>query len=176
MIRPADPYSPVSPFGAMLKRFRTSQDYTQRELAARAGLSRITINRLELGRRRSPTNGVLQRLVDALDIRGSQAAAFSDAARLSKSRPISLDDPVYELTHGALWFGVTNAVFRRAYRARPDNYPAPLIDERKCVRWERQSWIDRFGEPDLRRLTPRYAKMFQSRQLTRKRSAERRKK
>jgi transcriptional regulator with XRE-family HTH domain len=54
--------------GQRLKRFRTTNGMTQKELAARAGVRQALISELETGRKRDTLSRTLQRLADACGI------------------------------------------------------------------------------------------------------------
>jgi transcriptional regulator with XRE-family HTH domain len=56
-------------FGQQIKRLREARGFTQEQLAAKAGLSRIYVAKLEAGDRRSPSFPVLERLTRALGAR-----------------------------------------------------------------------------------------------------------
>ncbi|MES9636701.1 helix-turn-helix domain-containing protein [Megasphaera elsdenii] len=51
-----------------LKRFREQRGYTQEELAHRAGISRVTISKLESGKQKTTTNTTILALAQALDV------------------------------------------------------------------------------------------------------------
>jgi tetratricopeptide (TPR) repeat protein/DNA-binding XRE family transcriptional regulator len=63
-------------FGTQLSACRRSAGLTQQELADRSGLSVRAISNLELGRARSPHPGTVQRLADALGLRGDSRTGF----------------------------------------------------------------------------------------------------
>lgn len=54
-------------FGARIKQLREDQSMTQAELAERAGLSRIYVQKLEAGDRISPSLPALERIARALN-------------------------------------------------------------------------------------------------------------
>src|SRR4051794_38332039 len=68
-------------FGDLLRRSRLAADWTQEELAERAGLSKRGISDLERGARTRPQRETIQRLVAALGLSGPQQATFVAAAR-----------------------------------------------------------------------------------------------
>ena len=53
-------------FGAQIKRLREQRKLTQEQLATKAGLSRIYVQKLELGERVSPSLPALERIARAL--------------------------------------------------------------------------------------------------------------
>lgn len=55
-------------FGELLRRYRRAAGLSQAALAARAGLSTATVAALERGRRKSPTPGTVERLIQALEL------------------------------------------------------------------------------------------------------------
>jgi transcriptional regulator with XRE-family HTH domain len=69
---------PVRPRGrpqaVRLREAREARGLSQRELAVRAGLSRVTVNRLEMGRL-TPRRGTLARLAEALGLSPSDLVA-----------------------------------------------------------------------------------------------------
>lgn len=82
-------------FGALLYQYRIEARLSQKELAARAGLSRRGISDLERGVRQAPYPATLRRLVDALGLTGEHETALVRAratARVTSAperRPIS---------------------------------------------------------------------------------------
>jgi transcriptional regulator with XRE-family HTH domain len=68
-------------FGDLLRRFRGSADLTQEDLAGRTGLTPQAISLLERGERRRPHRYTVQKLAEALELRGGDLAAFETAAR-----------------------------------------------------------------------------------------------
>jgi predicted ATPase/DNA-binding XRE family transcriptional regulator len=96
-------------FGELLKRYRAAANFTQDELAERAGLSAKAISALERGERRTPHKDTLVLLSDALDLgeedrtlllttarreRAPQAAQVAPAAWPSSGSP-DLSLPAY---------------------------------------------------------------------------------
>jgi transcriptional regulator with XRE-family HTH domain/tetratricopeptide (TPR) repeat protein len=73
-----------SPFGSFLKRHRTAANFTQEELAERAGMSVRAISALENGQRRAPYRQNLVRLADALDLQAEFRGAFLSFAHGAK--------------------------------------------------------------------------------------------
>lgn len=69
-----------SGFGALLRAGRQATGVSQRELAARAGLSVAAIRDLEQGRSRRPRPAAVEALVGALGLTGDGAASFRHAA------------------------------------------------------------------------------------------------
>ena len=70
----------VAAFGACLLSCRESAGLSQEELAGRAGLSIRAISNLERGRTTSPHRRSLERLADALALRGEARERFFAAA------------------------------------------------------------------------------------------------
>jgi transcriptional regulator with XRE-family HTH domain len=70
-------------FGELLRRYRTAAGMSQEELAEQAGLSAHGISDLERGARQRPYPDTVQRLVDGLNLEGSERAALMTAARRS---------------------------------------------------------------------------------------------
>ena len=73
-------------FGDLLRRHRNSANITQEDLAGRTGLTAQAIGLLERGERRRPHRYTVQKLAEALELRGGDLAAFEAAARRSSSR------------------------------------------------------------------------------------------
>jgi predicted ATPase/transcriptional regulator with XRE-family HTH domain len=77
--------APVS-FGTWLKQRRKVLDLTQEVLAARAGCTRITLQKIEVGQRR-PSRQLAARLVNLLGVPLDQRERLIDAARGTASLP-----------------------------------------------------------------------------------------
>jgi DNA-binding SARP family transcriptional activator/transcriptional regulator with XRE-family HTH domain len=71
-------------FGSMVREYRRESGLTQRELAAKAGLSLATLRDFEQGRRHRPRQNSLTALADALALNHRQAAALARAAALPR--------------------------------------------------------------------------------------------
>jgi transcriptional regulator with XRE-family HTH domain len=63
--------SPIKRTAMRLKQLRTEREMSQRELAAKAGISREYLTRLEAARQ-DPTLGTLEKLAKALRVRVEQ--------------------------------------------------------------------------------------------------------
>jgi DNA-binding SARP family transcriptional activator/DNA-binding XRE family transcriptional regulator len=74
-------------FGALVRAYRREMGLTQRELAARAGLSLAALRDFEQSRRRRPRAHSLAALIDGLDLDRDQAAGLARAAALPRPRP-----------------------------------------------------------------------------------------
>jgi predicted ATPase/DNA-binding XRE family transcriptional regulator len=74
-----------STFGELLRSYRDSANLTQEELAGRTGLTPQAIGLLERGERRRPHRYTVQKLAEALELRGEDHAAFEAAARRSSA-------------------------------------------------------------------------------------------
>jgi DNA-binding XRE family transcriptional regulator len=72
-------------FGNLLRRHRDNAGLTQEDLAERTGLTPQAIGLLERGERR-PHKYTVQKLAEALELRGGDLAAFEAAARSPSSR------------------------------------------------------------------------------------------
>ena len=70
-----------SPFGDLLREYRTRAGLSQDDLAERASLSRRGISDLERGARRAPHLGTIRRLSDALGLDPPHLAALIESAR-----------------------------------------------------------------------------------------------
>lgn len=82
-------------FGAYLKQKRLDMDLSARELASISGISPMYICDMEKDRRPAPTDEVLERLANSLNIQaGAERARFYDLAAHSKNT-VSLDLPDY---------------------------------------------------------------------------------
>lgn len=60
---------PPRQLGTRIKRARTLRGLTQTELAAKAGITRIYVAKLEAGERAAPSLGVLDRLATVLKVK-----------------------------------------------------------------------------------------------------------
>ncbi len=74
-----------SRFGELLRSYRDSANLTQEELAGRTGLTPQAIGLLERGERRRPHRYTVQKLAEALELRGEDHADFEAAARRSSA-------------------------------------------------------------------------------------------
>jgi predicted ATPase/DNA-binding CsgD family transcriptional regulator/transcriptional regulator with XRE-family HTH domain len=76
-------------FAALLRRYRAAAHLTQKQLAARVGLSPDAIARLEHGRRRAPGAATVKLLADALALSGAERADLHAAARSFSAIPVA---------------------------------------------------------------------------------------
>jgi tetratricopeptide (TPR) repeat protein/transcriptional regulator with XRE-family HTH domain len=76
-------------FGARLRACRDAAGLSQEDLAARSGVSLRAIGKLEQERTRWPYRETVQRLADALELRGQARAAFVAAAGRRRGRVAS---------------------------------------------------------------------------------------
>jgi DNA-binding SARP family transcriptional activator/tetratricopeptide (TPR) repeat protein/DNA-binding XRE family transcriptional regulator len=85
--------NPTSQFGSLVRAYRREAGLTQRELAARAGLSVATLRDLEQSRRHRPRANSLAALADALSLDPDQAASLGRAATLPRRRAVPVPSP-----------------------------------------------------------------------------------
>ena len=108
--------TPASWFGSLVRKYRREAGLTQRELAARAGLSVAALRDFEQSRRWRPRPNSLAALTDALGLDPDQTASLARAAAPPRRRPDAVPSsrppqdysdftrPVYSSGHGAgLW-------------------------------------------------------------------------
>ncbi|MEU0031517.1 BTAD domain-containing putative transcriptional regulator [Streptomyces sp. NPDC006335] len=74
-------------FGSLVRAYRREMGLTQRELAAKAGLSLAALRDFEQSRRVRPRADSLTALTDALGLDADQAASLARAAALPRRRP-----------------------------------------------------------------------------------------
>ncbi|MFD2689830.1 BTAD domain-containing putative transcriptional regulator [Streptomyces phyllanthi] len=74
-------------FGSLVRAYRREMGLTQRELAARAGLSLAALRDFEQSRRRRPRAHSLAALTDGLGLDTDQAASLARAAALPRRHP-----------------------------------------------------------------------------------------
>ena len=79
----SDPSAHAPIFGDLLRRHRRARELTQEELAERAGVSARAVSDLERGARAHPYRETANRLADALNLTGSERAAFLDGSTCS---------------------------------------------------------------------------------------------
>src|SRR5439155_24475776 len=72
--------SELATFATLLKRYQVAAGLTQEELADRANLSVLRISNLERGVRHLPQQTTIELLAEALQLAGSDRAAFVAAA------------------------------------------------------------------------------------------------
>jgi DNA-binding SARP family transcriptional activator/tetratricopeptide (TPR) repeat protein/DNA-binding XRE family transcriptional regulator len=80
----------ASQFGSLVREYRRNVGLTQRELAAKAGLSVAALRDFEQSRRCRPRPNSLAALVDALDLDAAQAASLARVAALPRRRRVGL--------------------------------------------------------------------------------------
>ena len=73
--------STKTPFGTLLRRYRTAAGLTQEALAARAELSARTIADLERGINLAPRHDTFELLMSALELTAQQRALFDRSMR-----------------------------------------------------------------------------------------------
>lgn len=78
---------PAFEFGSLVRAYRGEAGLTQRQLAAKAGLSVAALRDFEQFRRRWPRPNSLAALADALDLDADQTAGLARAAALPRRRP-----------------------------------------------------------------------------------------
>lgn len=79
-------------FGSLVRWYRRERGLTQRELAARAGLSLAALRDFEQCRRRRPRPDSLVALADGLSLGEDEAASLARAAALPRRRPGEMPD------------------------------------------------------------------------------------
>src|SRR6266702_7095064 len=72
--------NPASRFGSLVRAYRRESGLTQRELAAKAGLSVAALRDFEQGRRHRPRPNSVTALARALGLDSDQAASMARAA------------------------------------------------------------------------------------------------
>src|SRR5215472_17071845 len=85
--------NPACGFGSVVRAYRREAGLTQRELAAKAGLSVAALRDFEQSRRRRPRPNSLAALVGALGLDPDQAASLARAAALPRQRPGAVPSP-----------------------------------------------------------------------------------
>jgi DNA-binding SARP family transcriptional activator/transcriptional regulator with XRE-family HTH domain/tetratricopeptide (TPR) repeat protein len=84
---------PTSQFGSLVRAYRREAGLTQRELAARAGLSVAALRDFEQSRRHRPRANSLAALARALSLDSDQAASLGRAAVPPRRRPVPVPAP-----------------------------------------------------------------------------------
>ena len=84
---------PTSQFGSLVRAYRREAGLTQRELAAKAGLSVAALRDFEQARRHRPRANSLAALADALHLDPDQSASLGRAAGLPRRRPVPVPAP-----------------------------------------------------------------------------------
>ena len=85
--------NPAARFGSLVRAYRREAGLTQRELAAKAGLSIAALRDFEQSRRHRPRANSLAALADALSLDPDQAASLGRAAALPRRRPDAVPSP-----------------------------------------------------------------------------------
>jgi predicted ATPase/DNA-binding XRE family transcriptional regulator len=127
----------ATPFGVVLRRFRTAARLTQEELAARASLSPDAIAALERGKRRTPRRATVELLATALALDDAAHAEFLAAGRASVS------------TLGANKVGNASGVGSPTSRCSLPLEPTALVDRTS----ELDTILQRLTVEDVRLLT-----------------------
>src|SRR5262245_23199521 len=83
----------ASGFGSLVRTYRRAAGLTQRELAARAGLSVAALRDFEQFRRRRPRPNSLAALAGALGLDPDQTASLARAAALPRQCPGAVPSP-----------------------------------------------------------------------------------
>jgi DNA-binding SARP family transcriptional activator/DNA-binding XRE family transcriptional regulator len=78
---------PAFKFGSLVRMYRHEAQLTQRELAAKAGLSIAALRDFEQGRRHRPRPNSLAGLATALGLSSDEAAGLAQAATVPRRRP-----------------------------------------------------------------------------------------
>lgn len=77
----------MTPFGARLRELRAARGLTQRDMAARLGVSSAYLSALEHGRRGVPTFDLLQRIIASLGVIWDEADELTRLAGVSHPKP-----------------------------------------------------------------------------------------
>jgi transcriptional regulator with XRE-family HTH domain len=106
-------------FGELLRRYRLARGINQAGLAARAGLDRSYVNRIEAGERGAPTEAGTEALARALDLSDPEAdRLFAAAGLLPRSlRSLGAADPTILLLAQRLTDTRLSPAARAALRA-----------------------------------------------------------
>jgi DNA-binding SARP family transcriptional activator/tetratricopeptide (TPR) repeat protein len=100
---------PGARLGGLVRRWRRAAGLTQRELAARSGLSVTAVRDLEQGRSHRPRAGSLAALAGALGLDAGQAAALARAAG-EDTGPASAGEGLAAVPGTGLWVAVLGPV------------------------------------------------------------------
>ena len=109
----------AAPFGELLRRYRMERGLNQAGLAARAGLDRSYVNRIEAGERGAPTEAGTEALARALELSDPEAdRLFAAAGLLPRSlRTLGAADPTILLLAQRLTDARLTPAARAALRA-----------------------------------------------------------
>ena len=109
----------AAPFGELLRRYRMARGLNQAGLAARAGLDRSYVNRIEAGERGAPTEAGTEALARALELTDAEAdRLFAAAGLLPRSlRTLGAADPTILLLAQRLTDARLTPAARAALRA-----------------------------------------------------------
>ncbi|MFE3031353.1 BTAD domain-containing putative transcriptional regulator [Streptomyces canus] len=128
-------------FGSLVRAYRHEMGLTQRELAAKAGLSLAALRDFEQSRRRRPRAHSLAALIDALGLGADQAAILARAAALPRRRPDEVSSELHRPQNDS----------PSGRRAHPPGHDKGL---RLSVLGPLEAWADgkplRFGSPARR--------------------------
>src|ERR1700758_1737513 len=86
-------YDPVLPLGPLVSTYSREARLTQRELAAKAGLSLAALRDYEQGRRSRLRPNSLAALAHALGLNADQAADLARASAIPRRRPDLVPEP-----------------------------------------------------------------------------------
>jgi transcriptional regulator with XRE-family HTH domain len=111
--------APEGGFGEVLRRLRAARGASQAAVAARAGMDRSYVNRLEAGERGAPHESAVEALARALDLSGAEADHLLAAAGLLPRalRALGAADPTLVLLAQRLTDSGLSAAARAALRA-----------------------------------------------------------
>jgi transcriptional regulator with XRE-family HTH domain len=106
-------------FGDLLREFRAARGLSQSAVAARAGVDRSYVNRLEAGERGAPAPAAVDALADALELSDDEADRLLAAAELlpRSLRRLGAGDPTLLLLAQRLTDRRLTATSRAALRA-----------------------------------------------------------
>ena len=105
-------------FGAVLRSLRTARGFSQAAVAARAGIDRSYVNRMEAGERGAPAGPAVEALIGALQLDPAEADRLTAAAGLLPRalRRLGPDDPTVLLLAERLTDPALSAGARAALR------------------------------------------------------------
>jgi DNA-binding SARP family transcriptional activator/DNA-binding XRE family transcriptional regulator len=95
VMRFGDDDDPASQFGYLVRKYRREAGLTQRELAARSGLSVAALRDFEQSRRCRPRPNSLAALADALHLDPAETVSLARAAALPRRRPDAMPAPQF---------------------------------------------------------------------------------
>lgn len=74
----------MTPFGLFLEKIRRSRQLQQKRLAAELGIQASYVSSLEKGRKPPPSQKILEKLIDVLDLDENEQAGMWESVRQSK--------------------------------------------------------------------------------------------